>query len=298
MKIIFKQNMQSFLSTLDLSDLQPVPLPQKTGDPFFIDYTDEYVKLFGYFLALLQKDEKSDRGLKIANFIIKNFPTHYTAWSYKFEILEQTPYDYDSEVKFIEEIILDNPKSYQAWHYRQWLVDRCEICPDEIAFLVRVFLIDAKNFHAWNFALWYGKRWDKDNDIFLLTTLQIRNDPRNNSAWNARRTIGDRMNVDLDKEFNDAEKTLMNITKNEAACNFVMSLADKNPSLKPKIYKLGNKMLEKNSNNPQAYRLLLYVANQDNNTEEIHRLCDELMKIDPIRVPYYTLLKQGKIKFQ
>lgn len=282
----------------DFKDLKPVPLPQTKGDPFFINYSAEIVDLFGYFFALLEKDEISERGIKVAERIIEKFTSHYTAWWYKYHILETLPYDFKRETEFINKILVENPKSYQAWHYMQWLVDKSPEFHDQIPFLKSTFIIDEKNFHAWSFSIWYAERWNQYNEVYLLALHQIKIDMRNNSAWNTRRTIGEKLNVDIEKEFNDVEDSLLQIGKNESACNFAMSLVDKKVELKDRLKSLANKMIEMKPDNFYAYRLLLYVANIDNDTSEIHHICDELIKLDTIRAPYYSLLKTGKIKFQ
>lgn len=287
-----------FRNDPEFTDITPSQMVQKRGDPFFLDLTEENIDVFGYFFALLDKDEISQRGIKVAERIIESFPSHYTAWWYKYHILEKLPYDFTSECNFIEQILKENPKSYQAWHYRQWLVDRENECPDQILFLNETFAIDAKNFHAWSFSIWYSERWNKYQDVYDLSLRQIQLDVRNNSAWNTRMTIGQKLNVDLSKEFDDAEKSFDVVGKNEAACNFLMGIVDKQPELIERLKPLAMKMIAKHQDNVQAYRLLLYIANINNNQDEINTVCDQLMKFDPIRISYYTMLKSGNLKFQ
>lgn len=279
-------------------DLQPVALPQQKGDPFFINYSAEIADLFTYFFALLEKDEISERGIKVSERVIEKFTSHYTAWWYKYHILEKLPYDFNREAEFINNILTINPKSYQAWHYMQWLVDRADEFHDQIPFLKNTFAIDEKNFHAWSFSIWYAERWNQYEEVFSLALYQIQIDMRNNSAWNTRRTIGEKLNVDIEKEFNDVEESLLKIGKNESACNFAMSLVNKKIELKDRLKSLANKLIEKKPDNFYAYKLLLYVANLDGDKPEIDRLCDILIKLDSIRAPYYSLLKAGKIKFE
>lgn len=293
-----KKQVKLYRDDPSFSDLKPSPLPQTKGDPFFINYSEEIADLFGYFFALLEKDEISERGVKVSERVIEKFTGHYTAWGYKYHILETIPYDFNREAEFINKILITNPKSYQAWHYMQWLVDRSTEFHDQIPFLKSTFEIDEKNFHAWSFSIWYAERWNQYEEVFSLALYQIQIDMRNNSAWNTRRTIGEKLNVDIEKEFNDVEESLLKIGKNESACNFAMSLVDKKIEFKDRLKNLANKLIEMKPDNFHAYKLLLYVANLDNNKSEIDHLCDELMKLDSIRVPYYSLLKSGKIKFQ
>ncbi|OHT04446.1 prenyltransferase alpha subunit [Tritrichomonas foetus] len=282
----------------NFADIKPLPLPQQTGDPFYINYSEEYIDLFGYFMALVNKEEISERALSVAERVINRYSNHYTAWWYKYHILETLKYDLDKELDFITNILTENPKSYQAWHYRQWLIDRATEFHDELPFLVKTFIKDSKNFHAWSYSIWYAERWNQVKEIYNLAVLQVRNDSRNNSAWNARRTLGEKLNISLESEFEAVEKSLLTVGKNESACNFAMALVDKDQTLKQKLKDLALKMIEKNNENVQALRLLIYVANLDGDAAEISSLCEKLMKLDPIRIPYYTLLKSGKIKFQ
>ncbi|KAH0795950.1 protein prenylyltransferase [Histomonas meleagridis] len=295
-----KENEQKILykDLPEWKDVTPLPLPQVEGDAFYINYTPEYVDLFGYFLALVEKNEISERGIQIAERVIELYPSHYTAWEYKFRILGKLSYDFDNEIRKIDTILEGSPKSYQAWHFRQWLVDKCNEVPDQIPFLKKILDIDTKNFHAWNFAIWYATRWNKANDIYNIAKAEIERDVRNNSAWNARMTIGNLIHVDPIQEFEDAVSTLKIVSKNEAVCNFAVAICEKVPSLLSRLRDVANEIIERKPENYFAYRLLLYVASKEENKEEISRLCDKLMELDPVRLPFYSLVKSGKIKYQ
>lgn len=279
-------------------DVTPLPLPQKQGDPFQVDYTDEYVDLMGYFLAVLHEKEVSQRALEITNEVIDKFPAHYTAWWYKYYILEKIGYDFHKELETLAEAIKKAPKSYQAWHYRQWLLERTNEIVDEVSFLKIVFTIDQKNFHAWSYAIWFADHFKQYQQIYDLAIYQLDIDLRNNSAWNTRKAMGDFMNSDPRKEFESAAQSMDKITKNEAAMNFIFAMVEKDKSLLSDLKELGNKLYERNPQNPRALQILLYIASEENNSERIKTLCEELIIVDPIRKPYYTLLIEGKIKYK
>ena len=296
-----EENQNLYANKKEWEDVVPIPLPQQRGDAFQVSYTDEYIDLMGYFLAVLDKKEVSQRALDITNQVIGKYPAHYTAWWYKYYILENTGFDFNKELEDLSAIIKKAPKSYQAWHYRQWLFEHAKedvSNANEVAFLNEVFQIDAKNFHAWSYAIWYAEKYQKFKEIYDLSVYQIEVDMRNNSAWNARRAMVDFMKSDLETEFKAGADSLNVITKNEAAVNFVFGLVEDDRKLIPKLKELGETLYTRNPKNPQALHILLWIASDENDTEKIKNLCSELIAVDPIRKPYYTLLSEGKIKYK
>jgi hypothetical protein len=231
--------------------------------------------------------------MAVCDEIITTFPTHYTAYWYKFRILEQIGYDADSEIALTSHRISKQPKSYQAWHYRRWLVDRLPSAPDELPLLRATFTRDAKNFHAWQYAVWYAGRWDRRQEIFDLAKEQIAEDCRNNSAWTVRRTIGEMIGVDREVEFEETIASLRVVGKNEAACNFLMALANGDERLEGRVRAVGEELIQRSPENRFALVLLLAVATDPG---EIAKICDALIQNDPVRLPYYEMVKQGLIK--
>lgn len=281
----------------DWADLKPLPLPQQVGDPFYIQYSKENLELFGYFLALLDKKEVSQRALSLTERVIRKFSAHHTAWWYKFYILENSHYDFDKELQFIDDRLKENPKSYQAWHYRQWLMERIDYPFDDVPNLKRNFEIDAKNFHAWSYALWYAKKWNKLQEIYDLALYEIQQDMRNNSAWSIRKTIGDILEKNPQSELEAAAESLRIISMNEAACNFAIAMVEKDPTLCSRLRDIANEMINRKPENYFARRLLLYLETKASNYEAISTICDELITLDTVRANYYQLLKERKIGF-
>ena len=282
-------------------DITPLPLPQQKGDAFQVRYTDEYVDLMGYFFAVLDKKEVSKRALDITNDVISQHPAHYTAWWYKSFILENLGFDFNKELAESTEILKKAPKSYQAWNYRQWLFEHPKedvSMINEIPFLQQIFEIDSKNFHAWSYAVWYAEKYKKFKEIYNLSLYQIEIDMRNNSAWNTRKSMADFLKADLNTEFKAAADSLQIITKNEAAVNFAFGIVEEDRTLIPQLKELGEKLYEKNPKNPQALHILLWIASDNEDTENIKKICNELIQCDPIRKPYYTLLSEGRIKYK
>ena len=279
----------------EFGDITPVPLPQQTGDAFFIPYSDEYVKEFGIFNALLASHEISRRALNVCNSIVTRFSKHYSAWSYKCDIMAELGYNFQDEVNRAHAILTDNPKCYQAWHFMEWLTDREEDPPQLTPFLTSILAIDGKNFHGWAFAIWYAERWHQQESIYALALDHIKSDCRNNSAWSVRKAVGAMLHANSQNEFGDAAASLRVVGKNEAASNFLLAVARENPELVPQVRLLAEEMLAKNNNNAIALRLLLATSSD---AAEISRICDLLMQADPLRIPYYTLVKSGVLKYK
>lgn len=279
----------------EFGDIEPIPLPQKEGDAFYIVYPDIHVKLFGIFHALLEKQEISQRALNLCNTVVERYSKHYTAWSYKCDIMASVGYIFQEEVDRAHIILSRNPKCYQAWHFMEWLTNREPSAPDLVSFLSSILTIDAKNFHGWSFAIWYAERWHKERDIYSMAIQFIQSDCRNNSAWNARKTVGSMLGVDPHQEFDDAAQSLRSIGRNESACNFLLAIARENPDLLDRVSVVAKDMLAKQSDNACALRLLLAVTEDQG---EIERMCDLLMDADRVRAPYYKLVKSGVVKYK
>ena len=287
----------------DFSDTEPVPLSPSDDVPYSIHRSDSYTELFSYFNAFAKSGETSNRALKISEDVIKEYPAHYTAWWNKFRILEQHGFDFEKEDRILTDILLQSPKSYQAWYFKQWLYDHITEFHDAIPFLEMATQFDAKNFHMWSFALWYAKRWNRERDVYELAKRLCIEDFRNNSAWNARKILGDQIGVSPANEFEEAVKTLRIVGKNEAAVNFALAMVKKDNSLIDKAHDLGEELVEKNPDNMFGYLIRLFVLEFKNKqaeadiSKERAIICDDLIRVDPIRKPYYTLLKEGRIQY-
>jgi protein farnesyltransferase/geranylgeranyltransferase type-1 subunit alpha len=277
----------------DYSDVIPIPPPQEDHDPFFVQYSPKHSRLFGLFNSLISGPEVSPRALALSEAVISAFPNHYTAWWYKFHILADLGYDPEIELNFVSRSISSQPKCYQAWHYRRWIVDRLPEAPDEFPLLTATFDHDPKNFHAWAYGLWYAERWDKRAEFFQLTKAEITRDCRNNSAWTIRRTIGLAIGADPAVEFEEAAASLRVVSKNEAVCNFLLAVAKGNMVLMERIRPLAEQLIAQKPDNRFALWLLLSVAKDQ---PEIEQICGLLMSADPVRQPFYTMIKQGIIK--
>ena len=280
----------------EYSDISPLPRPKQIPGFFEVEYTKEYSELMGYFFALYQKREYSQRSLKLCNKIIEKYCTHNAAWTFKMDICKHAGYDPQTIQKELEDQIVADTKIYSAWNFYQWLIDNNKI--DPIPLLNKVFEVEPKNFHAWSFSVWYAKRWNKEKEIYDLSLQEIEKDVFNNSAWNTRRVSGDGLGLDPNSEFDSAAEILLKTPHNESIRNFLFGLCEKDPNLVPKLDDLGRKLVEMDKDNYNGYRLLLFKASLDDNKQTINSLCDELIRTDPIRVNYYNLVKSGQLKYE
>ncbi|KAF0460276.1 protein prenylyltransferase [Gigaspora margarita] len=170
----------------DWSDV--VPIEQDDGpDPLAqIAYDPEYSKAMGYFRALAQKNEHSERALTLTEKIIEHNPAHYTIWHYRQQILFSLNKDLYEELDFIRNQVEQNPKNYQLWHHRQVIVEKLKDCSLESSFTEEVLNDDSKNYHAWTYRQWVIRTFNLwDNELSFVEKL-LEKDIRNNSAWNQR----------------------------------------------------------------------------------------------------------------
>lgn len=267
-----------------------------TGDAAFcLAASPANSALLGIYKALFVKRELSRRALYVCNEMLQQCEVRYATWSYRMDIVKGIECDWEREFDFAEATITRSIKCFHAWTYMQWLFDVCPSPRDGISLIRTVLNVDMKNFHAWSFALWYAERFHKEQDLYSLALRVISVDCRNNSAWNARRTLGRAIGVDLTKEFDDVAASLNIVGKNEAACSFMLSVAKESPELMPRVRNVAKANIEKRPENHHALRLLLAVAAD---REETNQICELLIKCDPLRAGYYSLIQEGKIAYE
>ncbi|KAF9912212.1 CAAX geranylgeranyltransferase alpha subunit [Lobosporangium transversale] len=102
-----------------------VPIPQDDGpNPLVpIAYTKEYSTTMGYFRAICQRQEQSERALELTKIVIELSPSHYTVWHYRQRLLKALNKDLTEELEWVEWMSNENPKSYQIWHHRQVIIE-------------------------------------------------------------------------------------------------------------------------------------------------------------------------------
>lgn len=192
----------------NFDDVVPMPVASEESDVkdvvlCKIMYSENFLKVFGYLRALMEKNELSKRALSVACEAISIVPAHYTVWTYKFEIVKHLisngEYDIKEELDWCSDIALNNEKNYQIWRYREMVIelyiktkcggDKSKYNLESEYEIVHEMLVrDEKNYHVWSHKRWIVEYMNLFNDKreYEFVEKMILDDVRNNSAWNFR----------------------------------------------------------------------------------------------------------------
>jgi len=291
-------NIHQIHEELKKEGIEPIKMPDQISNFFQSNYDDVYIEKIGYFLALYDRREVSKRALEICTDVLSYYCLFYSAWSYRYFILSNMPYEFEKEIEYLEQIIDSDAKIYQSWYFYSWIIDRHSSKHNPFPFIKKVISSDSKNFHAWSFIISHSVKHETFIELFDLSNEMINLDVRNNSAWNGRKISAEFLKLDLEEEFSFVEASLVALNNNEASRNYIQYLCRKDASFIPRLRELGQALVKKSQSICTGYRLLLLVASQENDISLIREQCDSLIRIDPIRTNYYNLLKEGKIKYQ
>jgi len=279
-----------FAQRVEYNDLEPIPQDDGPFPVCPIAYSPQFIDTMNYFRAVLQKDERSERALKITEEVIELNAANYTAWYFRRLILQALNKNLENELSYVEELAKDNPKNYQIWYHRRWLVEQLKDPSKEIQFTAEILAEDAKNYHAWSHRQWILKEfklWNKELDYVneLLTT-----DVRNNSAWNHRyflfrHTLGYSAVVKGTEIMYTIEK-IKKAPSNESAWNYLTGL------MKGDLYAdfpAIETFCKEHEHSwilcPHLFSTLVDICEQAGGAENIEKAkkyCDELVKIDEI----------------
>lgn len=172
----------------DWSDVEPVPQNDGPRPVVPIAYTDDFREAMDRFRAILAKDERSPRALKLTGDVIALNPANYTVWHFRRLVLEALSSNLLEELEFVNANAEGNHKNYQIWHHRRWVVQKLgkDAVYQELEFTEGALADDPKNYHAWSHRQWLLQElddWSWELD-YCSTLLKI--DSANNSAWNQR----------------------------------------------------------------------------------------------------------------
>ena len=221
-------------STYNFDDLKLMDIPTNVVDKEVpelckIMYSNEYIHKMRLFNTLLKSKEYSERSLYITGEIINLIPAYYTAWNFRFQILqhiienitenwqtnnEDTFQDVKScivsklndELDLLDEFTLNNPKNYQIWSYRQAILSKLHPNPSfqrETPIIQMMLDDDTKNHHVWSYRKWCCKFFffSQENKKEIKNTILnlsnewafvdafVERDIYNNSAWCHRNYI-------------------------------------------------------------------------------------------------------------
>ena len=213
-------------NTYNYDDLKLMEIPTNVVDKNVpelckIMYSDEYITKMRIFNTLLKSKEYSERSLHISGEIINLIPAYYTAWNYRFQILQHLTEDIkqsssgkgdqkdveacivsklNEELDLLDEFTLNNPKNYQIWSYRQAILSKLHPNPvfqRETPIIQMMLDDDTKNHHVWSYRKWCCKFFflmEETNPLnipneWAFVDSFVERDVYNNSAWCHRNYI-------------------------------------------------------------------------------------------------------------
>jgi len=228
-------------------DVKPVPQDDGPHPLAVIRYPPGFEEVHSYFRAIQQRDEYSDRALRLTADVIEQNSANYTAWYYRRRCLKELKSDLHRELEFADKWARDCPKNYQVWYHRRWIITEMaelirnsgkskedidkevkELGQRELEYHTDVMQVndDYKNYNGWSHRQFIVSKfglWDKE---MMFVEDLLRDDIRNNSAWNHRFTVVKNTTWPLtdDTRQKEIDYTLTQIRKcanNESAWNYL-----------------------------------------------------------------------------
>lgn len=183
------------------SDVKPVAQDDGPVPVVKIDYSEDFVRVMGYFRAILVKEEYSERTLQLSEEVIELNAANYSAWQYRrlcMKKMHEAASQEDRlaawrrELMYCSDQCLNNMKNYQVWFHRRCCIETLHALgaqdeiASELAFIATVLEDDAKNYHAWGHRQWVIKTCGLWAGELTYVDNLLKQDLRNNSAWNQR----------------------------------------------------------------------------------------------------------------
>lgn len=286
-------------------DIEPLKLNEAQPQLCQILYDEEYKTTMGTLLALMAKNELSERALAMTELGISTLASHYSIWCYRFDIIKALKKDLYEELDWLESIAIDNEKNYQIWNYRQLIIGQI---PDfdatrEFPILNTMIMEDSKNHHVWTYRHWLVEKFnlfENEKELKFIDEL-LENDVYNNSAWSHRFFIKfNYEKVDVDEELNYVEHKIRLSPQNESSWNYLMGIYEKFQipltKLQPFLNEFVNPDIIDNTNNDDLELIkssfaLELLAKTYNNEKSLIIYDLLISKYDPIRENYWKYLK-------
>mmetsp|Transcript_60360 Transcript_60360/g.167112 ORF Transcript_60360/g.167112 Transcript_60360/m.167112 type:complete len:338 (+) Transcript_60360:88-1101(+) len=183
-----------------------VPVPQDDGpEPLaVIRYPPGFEEAHSYFRAVQQRNEFSERALRLTADVIEHNSANYTAWYYRRRCLKELGSDLEAELAFTDKWSRDCPKNYQVWYHRRWLITEIiehlkarqqdeeirALGQRELEYHLDTMMVndDYKNYNGWSHRQFIVEKFGLWGKEMPFVEQLLRDDIRNNSAWNHRYT--------------------------------------------------------------------------------------------------------------
>jgi len=288
-------------------DVQPLDQDDGAVPVVRIAYSEKFKDVYGYFRAIFNSKEVTQRALDLTADALDLNPANYTVWHHRRFLLKELGADLSSELEFSRDVIEQHPKNYQVWLHRQVIVDWTQDPSKELRLTEIVLSQDAKNYHAWQHRQWVMKKFSLYDQELEYVERLLDEDIQNNSAWNQRFFVISSQNAKiegdlLDREIKFAMKAIERFPSNESSWNYITGLIDRCEESEKiegrrKIRDFCLHLRQKITEKPPIYCLatLVEVNKADNNDlETTSKLCDELAnQHDVIRREYWSYMKRS-----
>ncbi|KAF6250982.1 hypothetical protein COO60DRAFT_704582 [Scenedesmus sp. NREL 46B-D3] len=216
------------------SDVAPAEAsPGDPGNVVAVKYSKHDKELLGYFNACVAKGEKGERVLQLTADVIAANQAHYSAWQYRWEVLQELATDLTAEYEFTQRIAADSAKNYQLWNHQRKLAKAlgAHATQRELDFCTSALETDSKNYHAWahrQVVVASGSAWQQE---LRYVQRLLAEDVRNNSAWNQRffvlqHTLGQYSSLEhvMESELCYLAEQIARVPDNESAWNYLWGL--------------------------------------------------------------------------
>ena len=291
---------------------------------FWISLKKTKVKeTMNYFRAIVRKDERSERALKLTKEVIVLNSANYTAWYYRRLCVESLKSSLKEELEFCEDVANENQKNYQVWYHRQWCLEKVtskeggegeggekgkqnceELWRKELEFTREMLLEDSKNYHVWSYRQYVVEKFQLWEEELGFVDEMLQTDIRNNSAWNERYFVVSKWkgwNEESKKEEIEFSLSMIKKAPNNQSPWLYLKGIVKNSSEEEKnkfgILQKACELKDKFSICPHVFSFLVDLLEQKSeisSLEEAIKYCDLLSNnLDNIHSKYWNYRKQS-----